>query len=897
MKGEVLRAVFFGPSGPGCEVFFSTATFPAPVFQLEGQARLGKWIAVSLGFRPISNSILRMASKLPIYDIEDALVSALRAQPECPRLVLEAPTGSGKSTQIPQMLLDRGLLDSGEIVVLQPRRVAARMLARRVAQERGGRVGDEVGYQVRFENHVGPETRIRYVTEGVLLRQILTDPTLSGVSAILFDEFHERHFFGDITLARAVRIQRESRPDLAILVTSATLDGERIQEFLEDCPRLSSEGRTFPVEVRYAPIRERQKGELWDHIVRTYLAQTKNQSDPGDCLVFLPGAFEIRKTVDTFRRNVRNVDVLPLYGELNPRDQDRAIQPGTRPKIVVATNVAETSLTIDGVTLVIDSGLARIANYDVRRGINTLTIEKISQASADQRAGRAGRTAPGTCLRLWSPEDQAKRPGQTPPEIHRMDLAEVILTLLVSGIDDLETFEWFEKPDEAGLERAFRLLIDLGALKNDRSLTRLGRDLARFPVTPRYARVLLEGARLGCFGITADMVALTQGKPLFPRRGSGREEFTQPDDGSDFQPALRALATARDFGFDVGRCESIGVQANAAREVDRLAKLLRRSYRKSEADGTAAPSPGAPFYALLAGFPDQIAKRLNRSNRACAVTGNRRGQLSDESCVTNADLLIVTEITEIEGRELNVLLNLNTAITRELLEERFPEAIQAGQSAEWNPRERRVDAREVVRYRDLDLESKPAKDPPEALAAEILAREVVAGNLVLKKWDRKVEQWIARLSTLANAMPELELPTFSEEDKLSVIEQICLGAFSYKQIKEREVWPELRQFLAPHQIPLLDQLVPDRIELANGRSARIRYEIGAKPVLSARLQHLYDIPETPSLAQGRIPLRIEILAPNQRPVQITEDLPGFWENSYAAVKNELKGRYPKHEWR
>ena len=830
-----------------------------------------------------------MDEKLPIYEIEEALIEALRAQAECPRLVLQAPTGSGKSTQVPQMLLDHGLLGNGQIVVLQPRRVAARMLARRVAEERSSRVGEEVGYQVRFENHVGPNTRIRYVTEGVLLRQILQDPTLSGVSAILFDEFHERHFFGDITLARALRIQREARPDLALLVTSATLDGEQIREYLDSCPLVTSEGRTFPVEISYSPIRERQKGELWDHIARTY----KNADQSGDCLVFLPGAYEIRKTCDAIRRVAKNADVLPLYGELNPRDQDLAIRPGKRPKIVVATNVAETSLTIDGVTLVIDSGLARMADYDVRRGINTLTIQKISQASADQRAGRAGRTAPGHCIRLWGQEDHAKRPAQTTPEIHRMDLAEVILTLKVSGIEDLDEFEWFEKPDEAGLERATRLLVDLGALDEIGAVTDLGKQFARFPVTPRYARVLVEGSRLGCFETMCEVVALTQGKPVFARRNSGREDFTEPGDVSDFQPALRALSTARDFGFDRNRCEDAGIQGNAAREVDRLAKLLRRGF-KSAQNGPA--DAAAVTQCLLAGFPDQIAKRLNRSNRACEVTGGRRGKLSDESCVS-ADLFIPTEITEIEGREMNVLLNLNTAIDRELLESQFPGSIQSGQSAEWNPRERRVDALEAVRYRDLILESKPAKDPPEALAAEILAREVLAGNLVLKKWDRKVEQWIARLSTLANAMPELELPAFSDDDKLAVIEQICLGALSYKQIKDREVWPELKQFLAPHQLPMLDAMVPDRIDLPNGRRARIRYEIGAKPVLSAKLQHLYDIQETPSLADGRIPLRIEILAPNQRPVQITEDLPGFWENSYAAVKNDLKGRYPKHEWR
>ena len=363
----------------------------------------------------------------------------------------------------------------------------------------------------------------------------------------------------------------------------------------------------------------------------------------------------------------------------------------------------------------------------------------------------------------------------------------------------------------------------------------------------------------------------------------------------DFQPILRALATARDFGFDPNRCQQIGVHANAAREVDRLAKQLRRTDLQVRSSG-AQPERRTPA-CLLTGFPDQIAIRLNRSNKACAVTGGRRGKLSDESCVTDSDLLIATEITEIEGKDVNVLLNLSTAVTREQLMSEFPASFRAGESAEWNVRERRVEALEVVKYRDLILESKPAKNPPEALAAEILAREVMAGNLVMKKWDGKVESWIARLNTLAKALPEYELPSFGEEEKQAVIEQICLGALSYKQIKDREVWSELKSFLAPHQLPLIEQFAPTRMKLPNGKHARIRYKTGEKPVLSAQLQHLYDVKGTPSLADGRIPLKIEILAPNQRPAQITDDLAGFWENSYAAVKTELKGRYPKHEWR
>jgi ATP-dependent helicase HrpB len=840
-----------------------------------------------------------MGDLLPIFGIRDALLQTLREQSTCPRLVLEAPTGSGKSTQVPQMLLDGGLLGpTAEVVVLQPRRIAARMLARRVASERGSACGEEVGYQVRFESQVSSRTRIRYVTEGILLREILQSPTLDGIGAIVFDEFHERHFHGDITLARTLRIQRETRPDLQLIVMSATLDGEKISAFLGNCPRLSTEGRTFPVTIRYEPPKERIKGELWDHIARVYSDFRQAQPGlPGDALVFLPGAYEIRKTIDALRhaKATRDVDILPLHGELNPRDQDLAATPGARPKIVVATNVAETSLTIDGVTLVIDSGLARLADFDSRRGINTLTIQKISRASAEQRAGRAGRTAPGTCIRLWSETDHAGRRGQTIPEIHRMDLSEALLALAATGIEDLDGFEWFERPDDKGLRRGHELLVDLGALDRDSGrLTKLGRDMARLPVTPRYARVLMEASRLGCYDAMAEIVALTQGKPLWARRGKVPEAFVQNDDVSDFQPLLRALTKAQECRFHPQACEGLGINGGSARETARLAALLQRLGPGD--DDTTLTGP-LVSHCLLTGFPDQVGKRLNRSNRACALVGGRRGQIGDDSIVTASDLFVTAEITEVEGKEINVLLNLNTSVSREELERVYPDAINKANTADWDPRERRVLALSSIRYRDLILESKPASDPPAAQAAAILAREVMAGNLILNGWDQTTEQWIARLNTLAEWLPEYEFPTFGDEEKLAVLEQLCLGSFSYKQIKDLPVLDELRSFLPHHQAGLVDQLAPTRMDLPSGKKGRIRYEAGQKPILSAQLQHLYDYPGTPAVAGGRIPMKVEILAPNQRPVQITEDLAAFWNTSYAAVKKDLRGRYPKHEWR
>ena len=434
---------------------------------------------------------------LPIWDIHSQILAALRAGN---RLILSAPTGSGKTTQVPQMLLQAGLLGDGQVVILQPRRLAARLLAARVAQELGVPLGREVGYQIRFDNVTSAATRIRFVTEGVLLRQMIDDPQLTGISTLIFDEFHERHLYGDITLARALDVQEQERPDLRLAVMSATLDadlltpylsqrrsrreetpvsGEKVQSLLTSAPTrefrcsvLTSEGRTFPVEIKYAAQPSyTDKRPVWDQAADAFSRYVASGGD-GDVLVFMPGGFEIAQTIEAIRHTdeAKGFILLPLHGELSPNDQDAAVARYRQRKVVVSTNVAETSLTIDGVRLVIDSGLARIPRYDANRGINTLLIEKISQSSADQRAGRAGRTAPGICMRLWSRDEHAHRPEQELPEIKRLDLAEVVLTLKAAGVEDLRKFRWLEPPDEQSLAHAEELLTDLGALRVEQAI-------------------------------------------------------------------------------------------------------------------------------------------------------------------------------------------------------------------------------------------------------------------------------------------------------------------------------------------------------------------------------------------------------------------------------------------
>src|SRR4051812_11524477 len=404
-----------------------------------------------------------MPELLPIYEIEDALIRRLK---EARRLILSAPTGSGKSTQVPQMLLKHGLLERGQAVILQPRRLPARMLATRVAQELNTPLGQKVGYQIRFENVTGPQTSIRFVTEGILLRQMVQNPMLPGVQVLVFDEFHERHLYGDITLARALELQEKERPDLLIVVMSATLDSDLLENFMKPCATLRSEGRMFPVEISYSknPSYMEQR-PIWDVAANAY-AEELRAGHTGDTLIFMPGGFEIQQTLEALRNRpeMRDHILLPLHGELSSRDQDAAVAQYRQPKVVVSTNVAETSLTIPGITMVIDSGLARTSKYDPYRGINTLLIEKISRAAADQRAGRAGRTAPGICVRLWTEKEHGERPAQETPEIKRLDLAEVILTIKAFGLENLSTFRWLEPPDAQALRHAEELLTDLGAL-------------------------------------------------------------------------------------------------------------------------------------------------------------------------------------------------------------------------------------------------------------------------------------------------------------------------------------------------------------------------------------------------------------------------------------------------
>ena len=923
-----------------------------------------------------------MNNGLPIYEIERDIVERLRADR---RLILSAPTGSGKSTQVPQMLFKHGLLGSGQVVILQPRRLAARLLAARVAQEMGVKLGEEVGYQIRFENCTSARTKIRFVTEGVLLRQFIDDPQLRGVSAILFDEFHERHLYGDITLARALDLQERQRPDLKLAVMSATLNVGELERYLSRtdgaeirnpntrnpkdyltaenvenaknaeagppdetlslggarphpnplpqereqaaavssdsganrstpvsgraefrCSVLASEGRTFPVEVEYLPRRMGLNGPpVWELAAEEF-SRFVHAGGEGDVLVFMPGGFEISQTIESIRHTSESKGyiILPLHGELQPKDQDAAVARYQQPKVVVATNVAETSITIDGVRLVIDSGLARVARYDANRGINTLMIEKISQANADQRTGRAGRTAPGKCVRLWSRPEHDERAPHEMSEIRRLDLSEVVLTLKAAGVDELRTFRWLEKPDEIALTHAEELLEDLGAIHHGK-ITEVGRKMLAFPLHPRYARMLLDAQAYNCVHQACLVAALTQGRDLLIRN-PGREAETAREDllgeksTSDFWVVMRAWSYAVNNQFRIDACRKLGIHAVTAKQVGPLFEQFLRIAKDEGLDTRPNDVKDEALQkCILIGFSDRVARRMDQGTLRCELVHGRRGVLARESRVQQSPLFVVAEIREVEGRdrEVNTILSLATAIEADWLRELFPEDIKSEVQVEFDAQQKRVLAAELLRFRDLALAAKRIDPPPADAAARLLADEVLAGRLLLPNWDHAVEQWLARLALLCQQCADLQLPPITDEDKKHIIEQLCHGAVSYKDIKEREVKPIVMSWLSQAQRDVLDKHAPERLTLPNGRTPKVNYEPGKAPFISLRIQELYDVNQTPKIALGRVPVTVHILTPGMKPIQVTQDLASFWREHYPKIKSELARKYPKHLWR
>jgi ATP-dependent helicase HrpB len=658
----------------------------------------------------------------------------------------------------------------------------------------------------------------------------------------------------------------------------------------------------------------------------------------------MPGSYEIQQTIEAIRQCDESKDflLLPLHGELQPRDQDAAVARYDRPKVVVSTNVAETSLTIDGIHLVIDSGLARIPRYDPNRGINTLLIEKISRASADQRMGRAGRTAPGRCLRLWSSQDHWERPEHELPEVKRLDLAEVVLTLKAAGIQDLRKFRWLEPPNDQAVQHAEELLTDLGALQRppvaaapapaavkpegatseatteteskpentgapqeSPAITELGRKMLAFPLHPRYARMLLAAQEYGCVYQACLIAALTQGRDLLIRKPGKEVEGLREDlfghrASSDFWIWMRAWNYAVKSNFRPDACRKLGVHAQAARQVG---PLLDQFLRLAKNEGLTVEQQSVADElvqkCVLIGFSDRVARRLDEGTLRCELVHGRRGTLARESVVQQSPLLVAAEVREVEGADktLTTVLSLATGIEAAWLKELFPQDLHLESRVFFDQSIKRVCAEEQSRFRDLPIGMRRIEPPPTDAAARILAAEVVQKRLTLRNWDESVEQWILRLNLLSRWCPEAGLVPLTDEDRHHLIEQICQGAFSYKDIKDREVKPVIQSWLSREQQELLNKHAPERFTFANGRNPKIHYVAEGPPYIEAKIQDLFGIKTTPRIAMNRVTLQVHILAPNMRPVQVTQDLVSFWREHYPKAKKELQRKYPKHEWR
>ncbi|MHB8420709.1 MAG: ATP-dependent helicase HrpB [Myxococcales bacterium] len=806
---------------------------------------------------------------LPIDPLLPEAVAKLRASSS---LVLTAAPGAGKTTRLPRALLEAGFADGGEIVVLEPRRIAARLAAGRVAEELGERIGERVGYQVRFEDVSGPKTRLRFVTEGLLTRRLVSDPTLRGVAAVVLDELHERSVHTDLALALLRRLQRGARPELRLVAMSATMDPEPVADFLGGAPILASSGRQFEVRIEHLPLPDARP--LHDQVASA-LRRLLAEEVPGHVLVFLPGAAEIRRAAEAVAPLAERAElvVLPLHGSLSSEEQDRAVRPTERRKVILATNVAETSITIDGVAAVIDGGLARQAGHSAWSGLPTLKLGKVSRASAAQRAGRAGRTRDGVCLRLYTRHDHDGRPAYETPEILRADLAEPLLALKAAGVADAG-FEWFEAPPSPALAAAEELLRALGAAEASGVLTELGRKLARLPLHPRLGRLVVEAAARGAGESGCELAALLAERDVRADRATLHAGPSDP---------LELLASVR--GRDASR-------------IDRVARQLARLAGARDAKGSAAEREEALQVALLTAFPDRVARRRRPGADELLLCGGGAARLARESVVREAELVVAVDAEggRAAGHGTTVLVRSASAIEPEWLVDLFPERVREEDQVTWDAAAERVRAASRLLYGQIAIEETAgARGDPGRVAAALAEAALAKGPRAFAPAE-EVDRLIARVALARERHPEGRLPPLGEEELRAALAELCQGRRSFAELRDVSLLAAALGRLSHDQRRLLDEVAPEHVPLPSGRRAQVEYAAGRPPFLASRLQDFFGLRAGPAIDRGRLPLVLHLLAPNQRAVQVTDDLAGFWERTYPGVRKELSRRYPRHAW-
>ncbi|WP_024515809.1 ATP-dependent helicase HrpB [Bradyrhizobium sp. Tv2a-2] len=799
---------------------------------------------------------------LPIDAVLDELSDTLE---KANAAVLVAPPGAGKTTRVPLALLDAPWAKGKKIIVLEPRRIAARASAERMAKTLGERAGDTVGYRVRFGSKVSRATRIEVVTEGIFSRQILDDPELHGVAAVLFDEFHERSLDADLGLALARDAQTGLREDLRILVMSATLDGARVAKLLGDAPVVASEGRAFPVETRYlgrrpdAPL-ERQMADA---------IATALRADPGSVLAFLPGAAEIRRTETFLKERIQDagIEIVPLFGALDAAVQDRAIAPapkGTR-KVVLATSIAETSLTIEGVRIVVDSGLARVPRYEPDIGLTRLETVRASRAAVDQRRGRAGRTESGICYRLWDEPQTASLAPFTPPEILSADLSSLVLDTAQWGVTDPTTLPFLDPPPAPALKEAKSLLRELGALDEGGRITAEGKSLRALALPPRLARMIVDSARLGAAGPAADIAA------ILTERGLG-------GDSADLDARLDQFRRDRT------------PRAAGARD------MARRWASQVTAGDPPSPEAGelSSGVMLAFAFPDRVAR--NRGNGSFVLANGRGATVEQTSGLARVPYIAVGELT---GTAASGRILLAAPIAQSEIEANFADQIETVDEITFDRGAMALRARRRRNLHAVTLAEAPLALTPAADTARIFADGLVAAGLDSLPWSKAAIQWRDRVMFLRKAEGE-PWPDLSDDGLAARREDWLVPALydktSLKDVSAGDLSDALMALLPWDLRARLDREAPTHFEAPTGTQLAIDYEAEQGPTIAVRLQELFGLNVHPSIAGGAVPLVLELLSPAQRPVQVTRDLPGFWRGSYGAVRSDLRGRYPRHPW-
>ena len=878
---------------------------------------------------------------LPIDPFLPEIVAKLR---EARALVLVAEPGAGKTTRLPPAVWRAKLLsaENPNLVMLQPRRVAARAAAQRIADENGWELGREVGYHVRFDRKISPATRLRVLTEGILTRQLLDDPFLDGVGAVVLDEFHERSLHTDVTAALLREVRQTVREDLMLVVMSATLDAGPVAEFLGGCPVVRVPGRTFPVEVTHSlpsgeRLPERVAEAVGEVVQRGAVARAApgareapgagglaaGGAEPGagakdDVLVFLPGAEEIRQTIRRLEPLAARQDLLllPLHGSLPPEEQQRALRPARQRKVILATNIAETSLTIDGVGTVVDSGLARVAGYDPQRGLDRLDLRRISRASATQRAGRAGRTGPGRCVRLWTAREEAAMAEYELPEVRRVDLCGTVLALHAWGKPDPRAFGGFEPPPEEALAAAERLLAMLGALDEDQggAITPLGRAMVDLPVHPRLGRLLLGAAELGRLQEGAAVAALLSEKDVVATAFEGRRPTGPATVGrSDLLERLEMLAEAERARFSPALRDR-GIDPAAARQVARTRDELLRVARHLKTAGGAASAGGAApaggadredalLKLPLLAYPDRVCRRRASDPAAGAMAGGGGVRLAPESVVRQAEFFLALDARHDQrSAKQEALVRVASAVDVEWLGELFPRSVRRERGARYDVPRDRVVSHGVTRYLDLPLREDDDAAVDAATAGRVLGEWVRPRAGEVARSDEAAARWLARLDLLWKAMPDAGWPDPAGDWLADAVAGASAGRRSLAELR-----PALAGVLKASLTYPLDRLfeieAPEAIQVPSGNRIRLDYpaqsharDAVAPPVLAVRLQELFGWTQTPRIAGGRVPVKLELLGPNYRPVQVTEDLRNFWATTYFQVRKDLRARYPKHSW-